>query len=77
MTVIDRKEWYTDRGIPYREAEKIAGQLSSQYLFIGKALNGEPVAGSLLETEIVQLVFDIKRGRFPISHSSHRKALES
>lgn len=77
MTMFDRKEWYASRGISYRDAERIAGQLSSQYLFIGKALNGEPVAGGLLETELVQLVLDVQRGRFPISQASQRKSLES
>ena len=73
MQTIDRKEWYASRDIPYREADKIAHQLESHYLYLGKALRGELIPSLLLETELVQLVFDIKRGRFPISQTSNRR----
>jgi hypothetical protein len=75
MDQFDRKEWYTSRGISIREADRVSGQLRGQYLYIGKAMRGEPVPTMLLETELVQLVSDVKRGRFPLSHAAHRKAL--
>ena len=60
------KEWCESRGIPLKEYQHISRQLKQEYVSISKSLKGYPVPGGLLERELVELVRDVSRGRFPL-----------
>lgn len=63
MSVDEMREWLESRGIKFRDAEKLANQVKATYPFLHRAVKeqGSPRA----DLEIIQLVHDVRNGRFP------------
>jgi hypothetical protein len=71
---VSRKEWCKSNDVEFKDVQKVCTQLRTQYIYIRKALRGEPVPTELLERDLILLVRDSKDGRFPTSHSPHPAA---
>ena len=74
MEDLERREWLKSRDIEPKFADKIVNQLVNQYIYIRKALRGEPTPIVLLERELIQLVVDVQRGRFPVNQQTRSKS---
>lgn len=60
------EEWCKSRGITLKEYHQTSRQLRQEYVCISRSIRGYPVPGGLLERELVELVRDVSKGRFPL-----------
>lgn len=61
---IDPKEWFDSRDIPMKEAKMMARKIQQHYPHLSHALDESKDV--LPELELIQLIFDVQLGRFPV-----------